>query len=123
MTQMKTAVYIFIGGGLGSVCRYAVGQASTRITAVPFPFGTLIANFLASILLGFVMGKLLLADNTTLKVLVAIGFCGGFSTFSTFSYDTFKLFIEGRSGEALVNIFLNVSSCLLAIYLGLQLTK
>lgn len=120
---MKIALYIFIGGGLGSMLRFAVGQVSTRLFTSQFPVGTFIANFLASILLGFIMAKLLIADNSTTKAFIAVGFCGGFSTFSTFSLDTFRLFAEGRTGEAFLNIFLNVSVCLLAIYLGMQLGK
>lgn len=120
---MKTALYIFIGGGLGSMLRYAVGQAGLRFFGSQFPVGTFIANFLASILLGFIMAKLLVTDSSTVKALIAVGFCGGFSTFSTFSFDTFRLFSEGRSSEALLNIFLNVIACLFAIYLGLQLSK
>lgn len=120
---MKTALYIFIGGGLGSMLRYAVGQASSRFFTAEFPIGTFIANFLASFLLGFIMAKLLVNDNNLTKAFIAVGFCGGFSTFSTFSFDTFRLFAAGRTGEAFFNIFLNVTVCLLAIYLGMQLGK
>lgn len=120
---MKTAFYIFMGGGLGSVTRYAVGRVSTRFIGISFPVGTLLANVLASLLLGYMMSKLILTQNDTLKPLIAIGFCGGFSTFSTFSYDTTKLFSEGRINEAFLNIGINTLLCILAIYAGMQIGK
>lgn len=119
---MKAAFYVFVGGGLGSVTRYAVGRLSNRLINVNFPIGTLIANILASLILGYMMSKLLESDSI-LRPLIAIGFCGGFSTFSTFSYDTAKLFSEGRTGEAFINIGVNTFVCLVAIYAGMQLGK
>jgi CrcB protein len=119
---MKAAFYVFLGGGLGSVTRYLIGKASTKFIPANFPAGTLIANILASLFLGYIMSKLIVSDSI-LRPLIAIGFCGGFSTFSTFSYDTAKLFSEGRMGEAFINIGVNTFLCLIAIYAGTQLGK
>lgn len=119
---MKILFYIFIGGGLGSIFRYLIGLSATALLGSNFPFGTLLANILASLLLGFFASKFLESDMFW-KSLIAVGFCGGFSTFSTFSLDTFRLFTEGRAAEALTNIGLNLVCCLAAIYAGIQLAK
>lgn len=119
---MKTAFYVFVGGGLGSVTRYVIGRASVKFIPLNFPIGTLIANILASLLLGYIMSKLAISEGFV-KPLIAVGFCGGFSTFSTFSYDTARLLSEGRSGEAFLNIGVNTLLCLAAIYAGMQLGK
>ncbi len=119
---MNTLFYVFVGGGLGSVTRHLIGRVIVKYTPLNFPIGTLIANVLASLLLGYIMSKLAISEGFV-KPLIAVGFCGGFSTFSTFSYDTAQLFSEGRSGEAFLNIGVNTLLCLAAIYTGMQLGK
>lgn len=117
-------IAIFTGGGLGSLCRFALSRYNTG-TPTLFPFGTLAANVISCIILGFVVAmvssKTLVHPN--LRDFFTIGFCGGFSTFSTFSLETFVLLRGGYHGYVLAYIGVSVFSCLLALYAGFLLHK
>lgn len=118
---MYNLLMVFLGGGLGSLCRYGVGKLMLNATP-QFPSGTLIANILSCILLGYLFGitqKSGLADPA--KLLWMTGFCGGFSTFSTFSLETFVLFETGQAGYALLNIGGSLIICLACIYFGIKI--
>ncbi len=112
MSSLSTLALIFVGGGLGSLSRYGVGQASLHFFQTSkFPLGTLFANVLACIVLGvtlFLFRDRLL-ENEWIKYLVIIGFCGGFSTFSTFSVDTVRLFQDGLFTFGIINILASVA--------------
>lgn len=114
---------VFLGGGLGSVARYGVGRYIQPLFRLTFPTGTLIVNLTASLILGLLMGWLTAryAERETYRLLIGVGFCGGLSTFSTFSADTLALLQQGRLGTALGNILINVSLCLTASWVGLYL--
>ena len=122
---MNQLLLIFIGGGLGSVTRFGVGKLIQENVDKSFPFGTLGVNVLASIVLGIFVGMVEIKSltNPSYKALIAIGFCGGFSTFSTFSNDTLQLIQNNRMLEALLNISLNVILCILATFGGISLVK
>ncbi|MEM0992168.1 MAG: fluoride efflux transporter CrcB [Bacteroidota bacterium] len=114
-------LYVFLGGGLGSICRYgiAVVMKSYHLT---FPYATLIANILSCIVLGYLVALTQRsALSSTYALIFATGFCGGFSTFSTFSVETFALFSNGHPFLALANIGFSLLVCLGAIYLGMKL--
>ncbi len=118
---MASLIYVFVGGGLGSLSRYGVARALITYN-LNFPLATLIANALSCIILGFLMGmsfKGILSPEY--RLLFLTGFCGGFSTFSTFSGETFSLLNQGSTFYGLLNIGLNVLICLICIYLGLKL--
>lgn len=106
---------IFLGGGLGSLARFGVSQFSSP----SFPFGTLIANVLACVIMGLAIYSFSDKIETSpfFKHLIIIGFCGGFSTFSTFSFETFELFRNGNPTIAILNIVVNITFCLLVFYL------
>lgn len=87
-----------------------------------FPFATLIANFLASLILGFFLAQALAGNGSDIKkALVMTGFCGGFSTFSTFSVESFQLLQQGQYGYAFLNILGSVLVCLLGVLIGYKL--
>ncbi|QMU31415.1 fluoride efflux transporter CrcB [Adhaeribacter radiodurans] len=115
---------VFIGGGSGSLVRYSLSKLISNYYPFSFPLATLVINILASLVLGLFIG-LTAKDlpNSNLKLLIAVGFCGGFSTFSTFSNETLQLFRSGQSNLALLNIVLSLLLCIGVTYLGFLLTK
>jgi CrcB protein len=118
---MKTILLVFAGGGFGSITRYLLGKWIGSWNQ--FPLGTLIVNILACLVLGFVVG---LADHKQIispatRLFLVVGFCGGFSTFSTFSYETLQLLQGGLSMQAILYILFSVVLCLMATLGGLYL--
>ena len=120
---MKTFALIFIGGGLGSVTRFGLGKWITSLHTSVFPYGTLSVNVLACLLLGWLIGvadhKQMLSDST--RLFWTVGFCGGFSTFSTFSAETISLVQSGLHLSGGLYILASLVLCLLATYTGLYL--
>ena len=110
---------IFIGGGLGSLCRYGVGKLTSSYLVSTFAYATLFSNVLSTLVLAaFVylfQDKMGLSD--TWKLFVITGFCGGFSTFSTFSFETFEMLKNGQTFMAITNVVLSVLCCLFVLYI------
>ncbi|RRB11122.1 fluoride efflux transporter CrcB [Larkinella knui] len=116
---------VFLGGGLGSMTRYAVSRYLQPVFKTAYPASTLIVNLVASLILGFLVGWLTarVSGRETYRLLLGVGFCGGLSTFSTFSTDTLFLMQTGRWWAAASNVVLNVVLCLLASMAGLYLGR
>lgn len=113
-------LFVLIGGGIGSVVRYWLSiNISTSITS------TFISNFASSFILGCLAAYLQQKSNANenLRLLLAVGFCGGFSTFSTFSLDVFKLLQTGDVKLAVINVLGSVFSCVLAVVIGFYLVR
>ena len=117
-------ILVFVGSGLGGCLRFWIGEQTSKWLNNSFPFGTLIANFSACIILGLVIG---LAGNSWLdektRLFLIIGVCGGFSTFSTFSRETIELFSTNKMLEGSIYIFISIVSCIAAVYFGSAVTK
>jgi CrcB protein len=122
---MKAVALIFIGGGLGSVIRYLLQKWISLLHQINFPFGTLAVNIVACFVLGLIIGfadhKQVLSPDA--RIFWAVGFCGGFSTFSTFSAETLALFQQPAVASGLVYIASSVLLCLAATILGIYLGK
>ncbi len=122
---MQPFLLVALGGGLGSVCRYAVGRwAETQLWARPFPLGTLIVNVVGAFILGLL--AVLLLDRASpprreLYLLLGTGFCGGFTTFSTFKYEALKLLIEGQVALVFSYLMVSVFAGFVAVWCGVYL--
>ena len=116
---MKVLI-VFLGGGLGSVVRYAIALAINKL-GYPSVWATLLANVTACLLIGMITASVLKGNlSEQQRLLFATGFCGGFSTFSTFSNETWSLFNSGQLLMVFVNIALSVVLCLAATFVGLK---
>jgi len=122
---MNQLFLIFLGGGLGSLTRFFLGKTIQERVGADFPLGTLTVNVAASLVLGFFIGFVEAKNwtNPACRALVAVGFCGGFSTFSTFANDNVLLLLDQRPWAALLNMLLNVTLCIGATFGGLWLGK
>lgn len=113
---------IFIGGGLGSICRYSIAQLLSA-QQWTFPLATLLANIISCLILGVLVGFSTKGDlSASYKLMLMTGFCGGFSTFSTFSAETFLLLQTGQIAYAIANVGVSLVICLVCIYIGVWMT-
>lgn len=112
--NLTHALAIFIGGGAGSLARWVLGSFIGRLASFA-PAGTLAANILATAVLAVLVVKS--GDKASSSyLLLTVGFCGGFSTFSTFSVDTYKLFADGHTLYAVSNVLISVIACLIVAW-------
>jgi len=118
---MKALLFVGLGGGLGSVLRYLVQRSVT----FEFPLSTLMVNVLGSFFIGilFAWSSKIPESYSWIYLLTVTGFCGGFTTFSTFSLDTLLLLEKNDYPSAVFNILLSVGFCLGAVALGYYLFK
>jgi CrcB protein len=115
-------VWIFIGGGLGTLARFAASGLVARIVGETFPWGTIVVNVSGSFLIGVVAtlaapeGRLLLPPEA--RQFILVGLFGGYTTFSAFSLQTLALARDGEWLQAGANVLLSVALCLVAVWLG-----
>ncbi|MEC3981109.1 fluoride efflux transporter CrcB [Amycolatopsis sp. H20-H5] len=119
-----TVLLIALGGGAGAVLRYLTDQRLQRAAGTAFPWGTLTVNIAGSLILGLLTGWTLHGTPPgALHTLIGIGFCGGLTTFSTFGYETVRLFTERARLQSVLNVVATVAAGLLAGGAGLLLTS
>lgn len=118
-------VYLGLFGGLGCIARYLMSGWSYQLFGRGLPYGTLVVNLLGSFLLGLLMEGSLRSSllGPELRLGLTVGFLGGFTTFSTFSYETVRLIEDGSYLIATANILLNLIACLLAAGVGIALAR
>ncbi len=121
MVKATAFLLVFLGGGAGSVCRFGLNLLAKNWLP-SFPIATLLANGLASFVLGAVLmlgSQNRLSDEA--RLLLATGFCGGFSTFSTFTAESWGLFQSGQTLLGLANLLGNLVVCFGCFWLGMRL--
>jgi len=119
---MMNFLYVFLGGGLGSICRYGISKL-IKHSDLHFPTATFVANVISCIVLGYLIGLTLKNGMApSQRLLWMTGFCGGFSTFSTFSGETFKLLEAGQTTTAMAYVLASLFVCILCIWLGILLS-
>lgn len=115
---------IFLGSGLGGMCRYLVSHEVYRFISRPFPYGTLLVNATGCLLMGFlfflVMGR---PSETPLRSFLLVGFLGGYTTFSSFSIETIGLLEQGDWLGASLNVLISVIFCIILTWVGLTLAR
>lgn len=125
MQKFSLILLVGVGGFLGASLRYLISINAARIFGAEFPYGTLIANILGAIVIGFVMrlslDTTLISGNT--KLFLTTGMMGGLTTFSTFSYETVSMISEGNLTFGFLNLGLNVILSFLGVVLGMAIAK
>lgn len=122
---MQTFLLISLGALVGANLRYLVGQFSARVLSSTLPIGTLVINISGSLILGFFLvwtSERVLADPRW-RLLIAVGFCGGYTTYSSYAYETFALFEQGQWLACAGNILLTNILCLLGTAAGAALAR
>lgn len=122
MISATHLLLIGLGGGIGSILRVLV---SAWVPAGRLPWGTISVNVAGSLLIGWVIARL--GSDTAgaghWQAFLAMGFCGGFTTFSTFSWQTMDQLRQGQVGPALMHVLISVGVCLVATWVGWRLGR
>jgi fluoride exporter len=125
MMDLQLIFAVAIGGAIGSVARYLVGIGSTKLFGLAFPWGTLIINVAGSFLIGVFAESFALRWDLPQagRVFLTVGICGGFTTFSTFSLDSYLLMERGDMWLAAAYVIGSVILSIGALFAGLHLVR
>lgn len=117
---MKNILLVFIGGGIGSVLRHLISISMESFEATSFPIATFITNIAGCFVIGLVLGKVNLKEK--MNLLLATGFCGGFTTFSTFAKESLFLLAQDQLSWAIIYIFASIIIGTLLVWIGYGMT-
>ncbi|MCB1476952.1 MAG: fluoride efflux transporter CrcB [Rhodobiaceae bacterium] len=122
---MNTVFYVAIGGALGASARHLVGLAALRLFGAGFPWGTITVNIVGSLLMGLFIEALAVKfdGSTAMRALIATGFLGGFTTFSSFSLDVAVLWERGEAAIAATYVVASVVLAIAALFAGLTIGR
>lgn len=121
---MPNLLLVMIGGAIGAGCRYQVGRFALHYWGAAFPWGTLLVNLLGGLLIGALAGTFARTGGSEqLRLLLAVGALGGFTTFSAFSLETFNMIGRGALAAAFFYVLASVAGALLMLFLGLWLAR
>jgi fluoride exporter len=118
-------IYVFLGGGVGSVLRYLFTINISRVVGTNFPYGTLAVNVIGSFAMGALVGYLAktMPHSMELRAFLAVGVLGGFTTFSAFSMDAITLFEHNELSLALLYVIGSVVFSIFAVFFGLAVVR
>ena len=121
--MIKSIFFVGIGGAIGSVMRYILGSVGAHYFKGTFPFATFITNFLGCLIIGLLIGYFGKSNeiNPQLKLLLITGFCGGFTTFSTFAAENVQLLENGNYGLLFANVAGSVVLGIGGVILGMKM--
>jgi len=121
---MLRLLVIALGGAIGTLARYLMGGLDYRFSSGIFPISTLVVNVTGSLVIGFLWGIVdRFAISPNVRMFIFIGVLGGYTTFSTFSLETFNLMKDGEYRIALMNVVLSAVLSIAAVFLGYFISK
>lgn len=123
---MYAIALVFLGAGLGGVCRYLAGIAAARAFGLAFPWGTVLVNASGSLLMGLLAGWLVLRPDgasRSVQLFLAAGVLGGYTTFSTFSLEAVTLWQRGDMAAALAYVFGSMICGVVGLAVGLAVMR
>jgi CrcB protein len=122
---VSNVVLVFLGGGIGAAARYWLQGLAYQKLSSDFPYGTLLVNVIGCIFIGFLMSSMeeRFLVQPSLRVFLTIGVLGGFTTFSSFSFETIAMLRDGQLLHAAANVVVSVGVCLVGTWIGMALGK
>ncbi len=124
-TSLKLLAYIALGSAAGGLARYLIGVAVQSRSTIGFPVATLLINVSGSLLLGFLIRYYVVSADVSpeFRAMITTGFCGGYTTFSAFSFETASLLEDGDYSRAALYIGLSVALSIVATFGGFAIAK